>query len=307
MKQLSKFNLIQDYENAVGGGGKLFDYQYFTALVEENDDVYYPKDEPYIIINIEDGNTEEIYEILETGDYKSIEVEGYESKIYGLPYGFKLEKESGGYDGTKYGAISLIDLSNYDSSQVTDMSYMFGGYHSTAKNFSVRIGKLNTSNVQNMSGMFTIAKILDPENINSFDTSNVTDMSSMFYKCYSLINLNLSGFDTSKVLDMNSMFKESNSLIKLDLSGFDTSKVTDMGYMFSYCEKLLELDLSGFDTSKATNIGCMFLECSDLEHIKCKNHFYEWCITNSNEIDLPNTMVNGTVGNDETYNWYIID
>ena len=51
----------------------------------------------------------------------------------------------------------------------------------------------------------------------------------------------------------------------------------------------------------------MFYDCSDLTHIKCKQSFKDWCITNQTNISLPEAMINGTVGNDSSYNWEIVD
>ena len=96
-----------------------------------------------------------------------------------------------------------LDLSKFDTSQVTDMSQMFS----------------------DMSNLATL-------NLSNFDTSNVTNMSYMFNYTYRLISLNLSNFDTSQVTNMNSMFFGVSRLTTLNLSNFDTSKVTDMGYMF---------------------------------------------------------------------------
>ena len=122
-----------------------------------------------------------------------------------------------------------IDLSNFDTSQVTDMS-----------------------------GMFTKMSNLTTLDLSNFDTSKVTDMSQMFFGMDSLTTLNLSNFDTSRVINMDGMFAEMTHLTSLNLSNFDTSKVTNMGYMFSYAYHLTTLDLSNFDTSKVTTMGSMF-------------------------------------------------
>ena len=91
-----------------------------------------------------------------------------------------------------------------------------------------------------------------------FNTSNVTDMSFMFSRCESLTELDLSGFDTGNVTDMSRMFDGCSSLTELDVSGFDTGNVTDMSWMFYYCKSLTELDVSGFDMRNAIN---MFDNC----------------------------------------------
>ena len=73
--------------------------------------------------------------------------------------------------------ISEIDLSHFDSSQVTNMANMF----------------YRCANLASL-------------NLNDMKTSQVTNMNSMFYQCDKLALINLSSFDTSKVSLMNSMF-----------------------------------------------------------------------------------------------------
>ena len=140
-----------------------------------------------------------------------------------------------------YDCTTSFNLSNFDTSKMTDMSWMF----------------------DNCLSLTTL-------DLSNFDTSNVTNMSYMFSKCQSLTSLDLSNFDTSKVTDMSYMFSYCSRLISLDLSSFDTSKVTSMNAMFSGCSGLTSLDLSSFNTSKITSIIemiCMFERCNSLTSI----------------------------------------
>lgn len=98
-------------------------------------------------------------------------------------------------------------------------------------------------------------------------TSNVTDMSRMFSTCEKLISLDLSKFGTSNVTNMGSMFSNCFELTSLDLSSFDTSNVTDMSSMFSGCSALETLDLSSFKTSNWASMDNMFHMCGSLTSI----------------------------------------
>lgn len=129
---------------------------------------------------------------------------------------------------------------------------------------SIDLSGFDTSNVTTMQEMFSNCLNLVELDLSGFDTSKVTTMRDMFFNCENLVELNISGFDTSNVTDMAAMFRYCEKLTKLDLSGFNTSKVTDMGGMFQGCGSLTELDLSGFDTSKVENMNCMFNSCFDL-------------------------------------------
>ncbi len=94
---------------------------------------------------------------------------------------------------------NTTDISNWDTSEITDMSNLF----SNIKQISIEPIILNwdTSNVTNMSWMFYNCK---QDFILNFNTSNVTNMSNMFYNA---INFNQPlNFDTSNVTDMSWMF-----------------------------------------------------------------------------------------------------
>ena len=156
--------------------------------------------------------------------------------------------------------LTSLDLSSFDTSKVTDMSYMFFGCSLT----NLDVSKFDTSHVIYMSDMFHSCDNLTSLDLSKFDTSKVTDMSEMFSSCDKLTDLDLRNFDTSEVINMSNMFNYCLSLTSLDVSSFDTSKVTDIDNMFYNCGSLTSLDVSNFDTSKVTNMSDMFFGCSGL-------------------------------------------
>lgn len=149
-----------------------------------------------------------------------------------------------------------LDISNFDTSNVTDMQGMFRGYAGTYLN----INNIDTSKVTNMQMMFNGCTQLESLDLNNFITNNVTNMESMFYCCYALTSLGISNFDTSNVTNMKNMFGMCKSLTSLDLSNFNTSYVTNMEYMFYQCIALESLNVSSFDTSKVEKMGAMFCD-----------------------------------------------
>ena len=148
-----------------------------------------------------------------------------------------------------------MDLSNFDTSKVTNMSSMFLGM---TRLTTLNLSNFNTSQVTNMAGMFGFMASLTSLNLINFDTSQVTNMAAMFSNIVLLTTLDLSNFNTSKVTNMSNMFNNMASLTTLDLSSFDTSNVTDMRYMLSSMRNLTTLDLSNFNTSQVTNMNGMF-------------------------------------------------
>ncbi len=157
----------------------------------------------------------------------------------------------------------LIDMSGFDTSNVTNMSSMFWGCD---KLTILDVSGFDTSNVIYMNSMFSNCESLELLNVLDFDTSNVTDMSYMFYGCEKLLLLDVSGFDTSNVTNMKRMFYKCLNLTELNLSSFGTRNVTDMSFMFYYCN-LTELDLSSFDTSNVTDMSDMFYFCNKLTEL----------------------------------------
>ena len=103
---------------------------------------------------------------------------------------------------------------------------------------SLDLSNFDTSAVTNMTSMFSGCSGLTSLDLSNFDTSAVTSMNSMFNGCTSLTSLDLSNFDTSAVTSMYSMFQNCTALTSLDLSNFDTSAVTSMGNMFNGCTAL---------------------------------------------------------------------
>ena len=151
--------------------------------------------------------------------------------------------------------LTTLNLSNFDTSKVTNMGAMFLGMSNLT---SLNLSNFDTSKVTNMGTMFSEMSSLTTLNLSNFDTSKVTNMQYMFSEMSSLTSLNLSSFNTSNVTDMNNMFKHVSSLTSLNLSSFNTSNVTDMKAMFSGMHSLTTLDLSSFDTSNVTDMNAMF-------------------------------------------------
>ena len=151
-----------------------------------------------------------------------------------------------------YSNATSIDLSSFDTSDVTDMFDMF----SKSKATVLDVSNFDTSKVTNMCGMFSGTDALEIKGLENFNTSNVTNMCTMFSSSQAKA-LNLSNFDTSNVRNMNSMFSDSLATEIKGLDKFNTSNVTDMEYMF-YGSKLTTIDLSNFDTSNVTIMSYMF-------------------------------------------------
>ena len=162
------------------------------------------------------------------------------------------ELDLSGFDSSKVKLMaSLFDSSSVvvikgieklDTSNVTNMSFMFKGTKVTELDLS----NFNTSKVTNMTSMFYDCTRLKRLDVSNFDTSSVTTMNKlnteggMFQNCDALVELDISSFDTSLVTDMHNMFKNSDKLKTIYVSNkFVTDKVTIDGTMFTGSTKLV--------------------------------------------------------------------
>ena len=137
-------------------------------------------------------------------------------------------------------------LNDIDISEISDMNSLFSSDYDdylyqndidSSEIIKLDLSSWDTSNVTDMNHIFYNCESLKELNISTWDTSNVTDMKSMFTWCSSLKELDVSGWDTSKVTDMSLMFYWCSSLKVLDIFNWDTSNVTDMSFMFKGCSE----------------------------------------------------------------------
>ncbi len=163
------------------------------------------------------------------------------------------------------GAMTDVDLSGWDTANVTTMYGMF--YDCPALTGVGDLSGWETSANTNMFGMFYEDSSMTSLDLSGWDTANVTTMQSLFYRCSSLTGMgDLSDWDTANVTNMQYLFYNCASLSGVDVASWNTAQVTDMSYMFRNCSALTSLDLSGWDTTSVTDntnfaTGCSALEC----------------------------------------------
>lgn len=137
------------------------------------------------------------------GNVEDIMLNNGWNEFSNLNYGFHLES----INNSAY--ITQIDLSEYNTSEITNMDLMFSGCLYLKELF---LDNFNTSNVVDMFGMFSLCASITKLDLSKFDTHNVRNMGYMFYVCDSLVELDLSNFTVDNVNYMTDMFRECKNL-----------------------------------------------------------------------------------------------
>ena len=170
--------------------------------------------------------------------------------------------------GTKRNPIDFndIDVSNIDSFRdkldlgiFNDMNFKY-----------IDVSDWDVSNVTDMSGMFFMCKELKSVgDISKWNVSKVTDMNSMFDGCNELEFIgDISSWDVSNVTNMAYMFQGCNNFNQ-DISEWDVSNVTDMSFMFCWCESFNK-DISKWNVYNVKHHLYAFDKCSIKEEYKPK-------------------------------------
>ena len=153
------------------------------------------------------------------------------------------------YDNNGYDYYSEIRfLKGLDISQIKSFYRILGGWGNAitgaTKAKVIDVSHFDTKNVTDMHTMFCGCTSVKKLDVSNFDTSKATNMQSMFSSCTSLTSLDLSHFNTSKVTNMGYMFYYYSSLTNIIFG-------SKWGTQTSTEANALTLDLSTIATSKS--------------------------------------------------------
>ena len=165
----------------------------------------------------------------------------------------------------------VLDLNNINVSELDNMQGLF---FSNETNIYIKylkhidISQWDVSNVRDMSHMFYNTKLQTVGNLSRWNVSNVESMAYMFANCNKLKSIDISNWNTKSLHTMPGMFLNCSSLATTgDLHDLNVSSVDSMNLMFSQCSKLKNIgDISQWDLSNCTTISGMFIDCEKLEY-----------------------------------------
>ncbi len=200
------------------------------------------------------------------------------------------------------------DIGNWNTTAVTDMSWMFygctnfnqdiGGWNTVVvttmismfrncTNFNQNIGNWNTASVTNMSSMFASATSFN-QYIGNWNTENVISMSSMFFGAVAF-NQDISSWNTQNVIDMVGMFFGAVDFNQ-DISSWNTQNVTNMRNMFEGATSFNQ-NIGNWNTQNVINMYLMFSGATSFNQ-NIGNWNISSIIHNPNPFPYPRSMQN---------------
>jgi surface protein len=132
--------------------------------------------------------------------------------------------------------LSNLDVSGFDTANVTDMRRMFCGCSNLE---SLDVSHFYTSKLRRMNYMFENCASLTSIDLGSFDTSDVFDMTGLFSGCKSLTILDLSNFNTDKCHERHWMLRDCCNLKSIYVNPKSWNSNFYGQEMFKGCEKLV--------------------------------------------------------------------
>ncbi len=213
-----------------------------------------------------------------------------------------------GYNGS---TVESIDLTDSDTSKVTNMESMFQ-YQFNLKEIK-GIEDWDTSKVTNMSYIFSYAAsranggtiTLD---LSKWDVANVERMYMGFYEfgtALDEININIEGWNSSKLTDTTELFRNLGTnakTVNITIKDINLSAVTKVDYWFyrvgNYSENVnVEIDGMSMGSLKnprymfesfADNAGKVKLYMNDIYWPRVNDvfHFMDYAVTKGNDVEI---------------------
>lgn len=203
-------------------------------------------------------------------------------------------------------ALTSVDVSTFDTSNVTSMSHMFSAIPTEPMALtSIEFGEqFVTNKVTDLSYMMYYNNNLTALNIDDWDVSNVTTMSNMFKSCEKLTTFGpnaLANWNTGNVVYMDQAFRWLKKLTAFNLEHWDVSKVKTFYACFCNGAWTTVLDLDAWDTSSCEDVSFMFHSFKslttlkvngwDVRNVRTFDHFIAQMSTNFKNMDVSNWQV----------------
>ena len=158
------------------------------------------------------------------------------------------------------------NLNDIDVSEITDMG-LDNNNESLFEDLdphNIDVSQWDVSNVEDMSALFWGCENFNCD-LSEWDVRKVKNMFALFKWCNNFKGTGLENWDVSSVELMNDMFSQCINF-NCDISKWDVSNVKTMSYMFYNCKKF-DCDLDNWKVSNTVTTLFTFNCCSSLKNI----------------------------------------
>ena len=192
--------------------------------------------------------------------------------------------------------IKEIDLSNFDTSEITSMDNMF---YKCRLLTDFNLINNNLSKLKSMKGMFTICPELSTVKFENIDFLELTSIKEIFIDCNHLINIRFINLNFTSLTAMEKIYNNSRSydnLNNITFENIDMTNVLTMEKMFSDCRSLkyikfinikayklksleemffnsglIDALFFNFNSPNLESVRRMFMKCQNLKNVKLEN------------------------------------
>ena len=165
--------------------------------------------------------------------------------------------------------IKELDLSEFDTTSVVDMSKMFSGQRMLQ---TLDLQNFNFSSVISMRNMFESCISLkeirfnDQADNKKINTRRLKYMDFTF-KYTQIESFYLQIFDLSQILQMKGTFSNCQYLKQIKINNLEQVKLKNMLQTFYKCESLKNIDLSNLSCARVQNMSEMLRQCKSLTDV----------------------------------------
>ena len=160
--------------------------------------------------------------------------------------------------------ITSLDLSRWDTSMMTDVSYIFCAWIALR---NVNLDGWTMKSVIKAYGMFAYCTALRYIDTSSWQMTSLRNAGEMFAGSTNLEVLDVSSWDLSELLYSSWMFKRCSSLRALDTSKWNLSNIKITEQMFCNCSRLRKLDFRNSTFRKVEDAFDMFYGVNSLQEL----------------------------------------
>lgn len=164
--------------------------------------------------------------------------------------------------------VISLDLSNYNTENIYDMTAMFYGCSSLKQ---LEINFLNVSKIKYMSSIFEECSSLSKLDLSKWVLTNLKEFKKAFMNCTKLKELSLPLIKSPDLKVLDRCFKNCSSLVEIDLSDWVVDNIIWANEMFYECISLEKVNLSTWTIPKCRSIVSMFYGCENLKYLDISN------------------------------------